>query len=381
MKKICIVTTVSLTIRAFLIPVLRYYKENTDWDVTVICSDDPDLQALLPEGVRYIPVSMKRGIDFSAFGTIRQMAKIFRKERFDIVQYSTPNASLYASVAAKLSGIPVRLYCQWGMAYVGFSGLKRFIFKQIEKTVCSLSTWIEPDSHGNLYFAHSEGLYPERKGSVIWNGSACGVNLQKFDISHKEEWRTACRDSFGIPHDAFVYGFIGRITGDKGVNELFSAFKSILSKYPDAYLMMVGENDKPDSVDEELYRWATEEPHVIFCGYTNVVEQFLSAMDVYVLPSYREGFGMSVVESEAMGVPVIVTDIPGPTNAMLRDETGLVVPKKDIDALWEAMQKLLCDPSLCKTLGANGYAFAAEKFEQNKLLEHILKDRERLLGL
>lgn len=112
-----------------------------------------------------------------------------------MVQYSTPNASLYAALAAKLAGVPVRLYCQWGMAYVGFHGIKRVIFKRIEKLVCTLSTWVEPDSFGNLKFSHAEGLYPENKGSVIWNGSASGVNLNKFDNSQKPVWRAEIREN------------------------------------------------------------------------------------------------------------------------------------------------------------------------------------------
>ena len=103
-------------------------------------------------------------------------------------------------------------------------------------------------------------------------------------------------------------------------------------------------------------------------------------MDVYILPSYREGFGSAVIEAEAMGVPVIVTDIPGPTNAMLRNETGLVVPKKDTDALQAAMAALAADPELCKRFGQAGYCFASEKFEQQTLFGYILEDRKRLLG-
>lgn len=378
--KICYVTTISTTVKAFILPVLAHLKENTDWEISVICSDDPSLQELLPEGVRYIPVKMERGISLSGIGAMVKMIRIFRKEKFDLVQYSTPNASLYASLAAWLARIPVRLYCQWGIAYVGFHGLKRKIFKTIEKLVCSLSTWIEPDSFGNLRFSHAEGLYPEDKGSVIWNGSASGVNLTKFDISNKALWRKQIRQKLGLDDHATVLGFVGRITGDKGVNEMFTAFQKILQTYPHAYLMLVGSMEKAESVDEALYDWARQESHVLFCGYTNVVEQYLSAMDIYLLPSYREGFGSVVIEAEAMGLPVIVSDIPGPTDAMVRNETGLVVPVKDADALAEAMEKLIQDAALRETYGAAGQTFAAGKFEQKKLAEYILEDRKKLVN-
>ena len=380
MKKICFVTTVSLTIRAFVLPIIRYLSEHTDWEITVICHEDPQLQEQLPEGVRYIPVTMQRGISVGGIKAMRQMVKIFRREKFDMVQYSTPNASFYASIAAKRARTPVRLYCQWGIAYVGFAGIKRRIFKALEKMICKRSTWIEPDSFGNLKFSHEEGLYPENKGAVVWSGSACGVNLQKFDISRKAEWRNAIREQYGIGENDFVHGFIGRITGDKGVNELFEAGKKILQENPDAWLMLVGYLEKEETVSQELLQWAQNEKRVLFCGYTDVVEQYLSAMDVYILPSYREGFGSAVVEAEAMGVPVIVTDIPGPTDAMLQNRTGIVVEKGDANSLYKGMRKMQDDAEMRMQFAQKAHAFAAEHFEQTQLEEYILEDRKRLMN-
>ena len=380
MKKICFVTTVSITLKSFVVEFAKYLHEHTDYEITFVCNDDPAFAESLPAYIRFVPIPMERGISLGGIGAMLKMAKFFRREKFDLVQYSTPNASLYASLASWLAGIPVRLYCQWGMAFVGFSGMKRRIFKAVEKTVCTLSTWVEPDSFGNLNFSHQQGLYPARKGSVNWKGSACGVNLQKFDISRRGDWRSDKRTEYGIPEDAFVCGFIGRINADKGINELFEAFKGILAKNPNAYLMMVGDPEYSVGVDKALYEWAEKEEHVLFCGYTNVVEQYLAAMDVYILPSYREGFGTAVIEAEAMGLPVIITDIPGPTDAMIPGETGLKVAKKDAVALEEAMGALLNDPDLCHRFGQAGYRFASGNFEQKTLFGYMLEDRKRLLG-
>ncbi len=174
-KKICFVTTISGTMRSFVVGVASYLHQQAGYDITMICDDDAAFAASLPPYMHYIPIPMKRGVSLGGIGAMMKMVKVFRRERFDMVQYSTPNASLYAALAAKLAGVPVRLYCQWGMAYVGFHGIKRVIFKRIEKLVCTLSTWVEPDSFGNLKFSHAEGLYPENKGSVSWSGSASGV--------------------------------------------------------------------------------------------------------------------------------------------------------------------------------------------------------------
>ena len=378
-KKICFITTLPCTIEAFVFPLAECIRENTDWEVTFITGKDEDFVFPLPEGVRHIPIDMHRGMSLDGLRAIRQLVKIFKREKFDLVQYSTPNASLYVSVAAKIAKIPVRLYCQWGMAFVGFSGLKRRIFKTIEKLVCNLSTWVEPDSFGNLKFSHDEGLYPEEKGSVIWNGSAGGIDLGKFDISRKGEWNNAIRNKYGIAADSTVFGFIGRITGDKGINELFAAYKRILPEMPDSYLMLVGGMEKADSVNSELYSWAENEERVLLCGSTDVVEQYLSAMDILVLPSYREGFGTVVIEAEAMGVPVIVTDIPGPTDAMREGKTGIIVKKADVDSLYEGMLKLAHNKELRAAFSAEARPFIEESFDQAKLMQYIVEDRKRLL--
>jgi len=230
MKKICYVTTVVDTLKAFVIPVAKYIAENTDWEVYMISNPDEDFASSLPKNIHFIPVPMKRGISIGGIKAMRQMRKIFKKEKFDLVQYSTPNASLYAAMAAKSAKVPVRLYCQWGIAYVGMGGIKRKIFKFVEKQVCKMSTRISPDSPSNLTFSQLEKLYTADKACVIGNGSACGVNLKKFDILKKEEYRKQIREKYKFPQDAYIYGFVGRITRDKGINELFSAFKRFTKK-------------------------------------------------------------------------------------------------------------------------------------------------------
>lgn len=377
LKKICFISTIPITLNAFVLKTAEYIHENTDWDISFICDYDEKFEKSLPEYIHYIPVPMERGISIAGVKAMLEMKKIFQREKFDLIQYSTPNASLYASMAGKLAHVPVRLYCQWGLVFVGFQGLKRKIFQMEEKYVCHLSTHIEPDSNSNLRFAHEIGLYPKSKGSVIWNGSACGVNLTKFDISNKEEYRKDIREQLDIPEDAFVYGFVGRITRDKGINELLEAYKAIND---DSYLIMVGPSEVDETINQELYTWASKNEKIKFTGYTTVVEQYLSAMDCYILPSYREGFGMGVVEAEAMGVPVIVTDIPGPIDAMIDNETGIVVQKADVESLYNAMISIREDKVRYFAMAEKAHDFAVNNFEQKQLFSYILEDRKKLLG-
>ena len=377
MKKVCFVTTVSLTVRAFFIPILAYLKENTDWDLTVICDEDPSLEKVLPEGVRYYPVPMKRGISLSAFRATMQMRRFFAREKFDLVQYSTPNAALYGAVAAKLARVPHRKYHLMGFRFLGFTGMKKWLFKTIEKISCALSTDVECVSASNLKLGIEQKVFKKEKGSVLFHGSTSGVDLQRFDINRKQLWRTQLRQAFGYHEAECVFGFAGRITGDKGINELLEAFQKM--KAPNTRLVLVGMEEETHTLNPELLQWAKEAPNVTFHGFVDDIEKYFAMMDVLVLPSYREGFGNIVIESQAMGVPVIISDIPGPTDAMCPGVTGLVVPVKNAVALQGAMESLLADKNKREAMGMEGYRYVQSCFDQKKLCREILNDRQKLL--
>ncbi len=380
MKKICFITTVPGTLKSFVLKTAKYIHENTDWDISFICDYDEEFAQNLPDYIHYFPVKMQRGVSIAGIRAMFEMKKIFKREKFDLIDYTTPNASLYAAMAGKLSKIAIRLYSQGGIRYLGFNGIKFKIFKTIEKITCKLSTHIRPVSNSNLEYSVSQSLYCGEKGKVIWNGSACGVDLKKFDISQKEKYRAEIREKYNLKDSDFVFGFVGRITRDKGINELFFAFKEIIETNPNAYLMMVGRPELDKTVNKELFDWARYSKNVIFTGYTTTVEKYLSAMDTFVFPSYREGFGLVVIEAEAMGVPVIVTDIPGPIDAMVKDKTGLIVSKKDIVSLQNAMQTLINNPETVTAYGKEGVQYVQNNFEQQQLFEHILLDRKKLLS-
>lgn len=381
MKRICIVTTISGTLTSFVVELAQFLVENEDLDITLICDNDPEFGSSLPPSLHYIPVSMKRGISFGGLRTVLQLRKIFQREKFDLVQYSTPNASLYASLAAWLAKVPVRLYCQWGMVYVAFKGWKRKFFRWEEKLVCRLSNVIEPDSKGNLDFAHNEGLYPEGEGHVIWNGSAKGVDLKKFDFARKEEFRRNILNLHPILQGKTVVGFVGRLDRDKGCNELLTAFRNLRRLHSDLVLLFIGNMDKPQTIIPELYEYLRNTPEIVCTGAVNNVEEYLATMDIFVLPSYREGFGMAVVEAEAMGVPVAVTQIPGPLDGMLPEETGLTYPAHNANALEEVLEKLIKAPEERERLGRNGVEFVRAKFDAKVFAEKVLADRRQLLGL
>lgn len=371
MKKICYVVTIPITIRSFFIPQLKFLSEN-GFDVTVICSPDDKLFVDLGDKIHYIPVEIPRGISVSgSIKAVKALYKIFRINRYDLVQYSTPNASLYASIASVAARCRIRNYHCMGYRFLGFNGASRCVFKLIEKITCFLSTNIECVSYSNLDLGVKEKLFKKYKATVVFHGSTGGVDLERFDISKRTVFRNKYRAEFSIQKSTFVYGFVGRITKDKGINELIKAFELIENKESDTKLILIGEIEKNNNIDGSLLNYAQNSKNIIFIDHVCNIEEYYPMLDVLILPSYREGFGNVVIEAEAMGVPVIVSDIPGPRDAMENCVTGLLVPVQNVNKLFSAMLEIKKEYDAERYIQVC-FQFAKNNFESNKLCEEIL---------
>lgn len=370
--KICYVVTVPITIRAFFIPQLKYLAEN-GFDVSVVCSKDDFLQKELGEKITYYPMEIPRGMSLlGSLKAIGHLIQFFKEEKFDLVQYSTPNAAMYASIAGRLTKIQVRNYHLMGFRYLGASGISKRILKMMEIISCRNSTHIECVSKSNLEIGINEKIFEKGKAVVVWNGSSGGVDLKRFDYSKRSEYRDEIRLHFGISKDDFVFGFVGRITRDKGVNEILEAFSSIKN----AKLLMVGNVEEEDSLNSMLYQNSLSDENIVYTGLVSDVEKYYAAVDVLLLPSYREGFGNVVIEAAAMGTPAIVSNIPGPIDAIEVGKTALVVNAKDTDELTEAMQKIQTMDYM--GMGQNAEQFAREKFDSMVLCRKILERKEKI---
>jgi len=384
MKRIAIVTTMWSSINNWIAPFLNDYYAN-GFEVTLIANMDgkfeEDIKKRFPF-VKTYPIDFPRGVNITkSIKSILRLTRYFGKNKFDLVQYSTPNASFYAAIAAARAKIPVRLYCQWGMVFVTMSGLKKLIFRNIEKITCIKSTVIQPDSQANREFCIREKLYKENKSQLIWNGSAKGVDLTVFDVTKKIQYREEIIKRHSLPENSVVIGFVGRLGAEKGCNELFSAFRQLRGEYDNLKLLFVGPIEKTQTIDEQLLRYFYDCDDIIKTDRVNDVYKYVSAMDIFVLPTYREGFGMSVIEASAMGVPVITTEYPGPTNAMKDGVTGIAIKIKSKDAVYDAIKKLLDDRILAETLGNNGVLFAREKFDQTIFRQKLIENRKKLLNI
>ena len=381
MKKICFITTISLTLKSFVVETAKYLHNECGYDVTLICDNDEEFAKSLPEYIHYIPVPMSRGIDLSGFGSVLKFYKVFKQEKFDLIQYSTPNAACYASIASFLARVPKRLYAQWGIRYIGFSGVARKIFKYIEKLVCVLSTDIRSVSRMNMQFAVNDGLYGANKARVIGNGGTIGVDTSAYDVSQKPEWKKAIREKYNINETDFVFGFAGRISAEKGCTELLVAFKNIVETNKGAKLLFVGPIEDDCRVPKQLIDWANNSSSVVLTGKVDNAEmkKYYSAMDVLVHPTYREGFGMVIQEAGALAVPVITTKIPGASEVMIDGESCMLVEPKNTAELQSAMVDLLCDAEKTKKLSDGAYKRTKELYDRPIMLENQKREFIRLL--
>lgn len=381
-KKICFCTTLGGTINAFLVDLSKYLVEHENYDVTWISCEDGGLRAKTGEHIHFIPVNMKRGLSLDGLKVIWQMYRIFKREKYDIVQYSTRNAGTYAAVAAWMAGIKTRLYCQWGMMFIALKGWKRKLLWADEKLIVNLSTVVESESFSMYNTAIEHGIYTPERASVIWHGSACGVDISKYLLENKASWRKEVRDELGISEEARVFGYCGRITRDKGLNELFAGFRRVVedkNRKVDTYLMIIGRDDHAETINPELFAWAKACPFVKFTGYTTNVPKYYSSLDVFTSLSYREGFGLVVIEAAAMGVPGIVSDALGQRDTIEHMKTGYLVRTHNVDDVVEAMNFYMEHPEKCTEMGVIARKVVEECYEQKELLRRLAEHRNQLI--
>lgn len=375
-KKMCCITTVDLTQRAFVADAMYQFIEK-GYEVTLVCSDTKRLQQERGDVFKYVDIPMKRGV---SLGDMVKMPwtfyKLFKREKYDYIQYATPNASLYASIGGWMAKVPVRLYCQWGIRYVGASGLMRKVLKALEYLTCKLSTNICSASRKNLEYAVSEGLFKAKKAAIIGNGGTIGVDLTKYDLTKKDVYKAEVQEQYPMLKDKIVFCSVGRLSRDKGSFELLEAFLELAKGREDVALMMIGdmEGELPANVAN-----IKNHERVVFSGYTDDVYKYMAACDVLVHPSYREGFSMVIQEAMAMELAVVTTDIPGPSEVIEAGRTGILVDVKSTPSLLEGMKQMIADINEMKAMGKAGRKRCEELFNRERMLRLTYEHRTSLM--
>ncbi len=375
-KKICCITTIGFSTNIFVADAMRQFVER-GYEVTIVCADTENVRKEKGDIFRYVDIPMRRGMSLRDLlvAPFRFLA-LFRREKFDLIQYTTPNASLYASLGAWMAGAPVRLYCQWGLRYVGASGVLRKVLKALEHLTCALSTDISCASHKNLEYAVSERLFKPGKASVLGDGGTIGVDLQKYDLACKPEYKADVVGRYPVLRDKLVICSVGRLSRDKGSFELLEAFARLAEEREDVVLLMVGKQES------NIHEWlppVTRHERVVFTGFTNEVHKYMAASDVFVHPSYREGFSMVIQEAMAMALPVVTTDIPGPSEVIEDGVSGILVQPRDADSLYEGLRDMLSDTERMQRMGAAGRKRCEKLFNRERMLSLTYEHRTSIM--
>ncbi|MBS1227007.1 MAG: glycosyltransferase [Proteobacteria bacterium] len=359
MRKICFVATSPFVVNAFLLRHLNALAECYFVSLYVNLEDYP-LSPLIDARIRVVDLPICRKISlFQDFRVLLILTGLFRNERFDLVHSITPKAGLLAMLGAMLARVPRRYHTFTGQVWSNRHGFARFFLKQIDRLTVFAASLVFADSHSQCQFLERECVVAPGGIRVLGEGSICGVDSQRFapDVAVRKEVRV----DLTVGDDVCVFLFVGRLVRDKGVFDLLHAFVRLADLVENPVLWVVGPDEEKLRTELELVAG----PHnnrIRWVGPSFVPERFMAAADVLVLPSYREGFGMVVVEAAACGIPSVAYQIDGVTDAVLNGATGLLVAKGNVSALLDAMRLMYQDPVLRAKLGRNAYTRVIKGF-------------------
>lgn len=351
--RIVYVSTVPLSARTLLRGQLRYLRER-GFDVILVCSPGEGLEAFArSEGVRSFTVPMRR--DISPLRDVISLWRLFRllrRLRPDIVNASTPKASLLGTLAAWLARVPVRVYTLRGLRLETVTGFKRLVLRLAERTTSACAGRVVCVSESLRRVCVEMGLAPADKTLVLGAGSSNGVDVGRFLTTdeHVERAR-ALRERLGIPEGAPVIGFVGRLAQDKGVVELYDAYETVLDRSKDARLLLLGGFENEDPIPLSYRRRMESHPQVILVGFAADTAPYYHLIDVLALPSFREGFPNVVLEAATAGVTTVGFQTTGMTDAVVDGKTGILVPPGDAAALAKAIAGLLNEDTWREELG------------------------------
>lgn len=375
--RLCRVVTVPLTFQTLLREQLRCIVAHRI-DLTLVADPGAELDAVAADvGAAVASVPMRRQpAPFVDLLAAVRLSRVLSRNRFDIVHSSTPKAGLLTALAGTLARVPVRLHTFTGQPWIELTGVRRQIPRMCDGLVARLATNCYADSQSQKEFLVREGLVPSDKIAVLGFGSISGVDLARFS---RATWggpmSALTRRELGIPGAAPVIVFVGRVTRDKGICELLSAFGLVSQKIPDAHLMLVGPFEpERDPLPPETADRLRRHGRVRVVGFSPNPEKYLAAADIFCLPSYREGFGSVVIEAAAMGLPAVVTRVTGLVDAVVDGETGLVVPPKDSPALASALEHLLLAGPQRRAMGEAARLRASRDFSSHSVNEAVVEE-------
>lgn len=374
-KKVIRISTIPMSLDVLLQGQLRMLAEH--YEVVGVSSPGADLEKVEKrEGIRTLAVPMERKIaPFKDLVSLILLIRLFHREKPWMVHSITPKAGLLAMMAAWICRVPVRVHLFTGLVFPTTTGLKQKILMATDKLTCACATRVIPEGKGVKRDLEQFNI-TSKPLEIIGNGNINGIDLDYFArTAEVEEKAQAYRKK-----DTTTFCFVGRMVRDKGINELVAAFEKLYQIHPDTRLLLVGPfEDALDPVLPETKRVIEQHAAIEWMGWQKDIRPFLAASDVFVFPSYREGFPNVVIQAGAMGLPCLVTDINGCNEIIEEGVNGCIIPSQDQQALYEAMEKLL-DTELRETLRQQARPQIANRYERKALWKELLQFYRSLEG-
>jgi len=319
-------------------------------DITIVTSVDENFETL-----KSFKVSNIKGIsiirDISPLRDLITLIKLFiffRKNKFDIIHSNTPKAGLLAALAGYFTNSLV-IHTFTGQRWQTLSGPAKFVLKSLDRLVILLNHTCYTDSWSQKDFLLSQGIGSEDRIKCIHKGGFAGVDIERFSKARFD--LPLIKEQNNISSDDVVITFVGRITRDKGINELITAFLQLEQEIPNIKLLLVGPLEKEHKLESQSMNAISTNKNILTIGYTIEPEMYLAVSDIFCLPSHREGFGTVILESAAMEIPSVGTNISGLCDAIIPEKTGLLVTKGNYQELAHALKTLITNPKLRESMG------------------------------
>ena len=381
--RLVLAVTHPMTARYLLRGQVRFLRRQ-GFDVWVVTSPGPDLDHFREgESVPVVTLPMRRRIGpVSDLVALIGLVRVLRRLRPDLVNASTPKAGVLGMLAAWLARVPVRVYTLRGLPMATAKGLKRILLLWAEKTAVALAHSVVCVGPSLRRHCLELGIAGPDKTILVANGSSNGVDTERFGLSPERRAEAAAlRRRLGIPLEAPVIGYVGRLTRDKGVDDLTAAFfDRIVAAVPECRLLLVGEFEGDDAVERSTRRRLEDDPRVSLTGWVPDSAPYYAVMDVLAFPSYREGFPNAPLEAAASELPTVGYSAIGTVDAVEDGVTGKLVPTGDRQALGRALCVYLEDDGLRRKHGAAARDRAENRFHQRIVWAAWAEEYRRLLA-
>lgn len=351
-------------------------------EVTLITSRG-DYQKILANEAKVKIVNIEFAREISPLQDLLTLMKLwfhFLFHRYDIVHSTTPKAGLLVAIASWFALIDVRLHTFTGQRWATLRGSKKKLLMSLDRLIQGLNSHCFADSPSQIDFLVNQDVVLRENISCLHKGCLGGIDFARFDANNSAYNRETVLAELGISLESKVILFLGRMTEDKGIRELFQCFAELEKDYPKLQLLLIGSTEFEKSATKSLFEKTILKSNVHFLGFQKTPEKFYAAADIFCMPSYREGFGTVILEAAAMKVPAVATHIPGLVDAVEDGQSGLLVEVQSHYELFLALKKLLDDPALLEKFSEYAYNRTKEHFTHQKISQELLKKYQEFIN-